>query len=552
MRWMRVSVGVLLGAGAALMISPQPAGQTRSFAAFSAMSANIDQLREWDRRVDQMARAGDLQRREESADVLMPSRTHERFDQTFRGVPVWGGSVVRQLDRGATVSLFGTLYEGIAVDVGPTLTPEDARDIVSGLAGGAGLGGPLPELLILPLDAGGYALVYRCQAVTPGDASVYFIDAADGRVRLRQNLFENQSAVVTGIGVLGDQKKVSVKSQSGAYMADDQLRPPSLRTFDLRGNLTAAINALNGVTTLGTADLATDPSTTWVNGANVDAHTYQGYTYDFYFKKFGRRGLDNQNARIVGLTHTVRLQDVFTADAGTLGLFYVNAFYCPSCGSDGRGMMVYGEGLPATAFFQIGSTRVFVKNFAGALDVVAHELTHGVTAFTSRLLSANEPGALNEAFSDMMGTSVEFFVRPAGQANYLMGSDIFSPPTAGFVRSLQDPASFGTPDHFSKRLTDSADNGEVHANSTIASHAFYLAIEGGTNKTSGLAVQGVGAANREQIEKVFYRGFTLLLPSNATFSIARGATIQAARDLYGAGSVPERAVTQAWTAVGVN
>jgi Zn-dependent metalloprotease len=92
----------------------------------------------------------------------------------------------------------------------------------------------------------------------------------------------------------------------------------------------------------------------------------------------------------------------------------------------------------------------------------------------------------------------------------------------------------------------------VHANSTIASHAFYLAIEGGTNRTSGLAVQGVGGANRDQIEKVFYRGFTFLLPSNATFSVACAATIQAARDLYGAGSPTARAVIQAWTAVGVN
>ena len=65
-------------------------------------------------------------------------------------------------------------------------------------------------------------------------------------------------------------------------------------------------------------------------------------------------------------------------------------------------------------------------------------------------------------------------------------------------------------------------------------------------------MQGVGAANREQIEKVFYRAFTQLLPANATFSLARAATIQAARDLYGADSDAERAVTQAWTAVGVN
>ena len=64
-------------------------------------------------------------------------------------------------------------------------------------------------------------------------------------------------------------------------------------------------------------------------------------------------------------------------------------------------------------------------------------------------------------------------------------------------------------------------------------------------------MQGVGSVNREQIEKVFYRGFTLLLTPNATFSMARGATIQAARDWNGASSAVERAVTQAWTAVGV-
>jgi hypothetical protein len=88
-------------------------------------------------------------------------------------------------------------------------------------------------------------------------------------------------------------------------------------------------------------------------------------------------------------------------------------------------------------------------------------------------------------------------------------------------------------------------------NAGIPSHAFYLAIEGGTNRTSGMSVQGVGAGNRDQIEKVFYRAFTLLMPSSSGFLTARAATIQAARDLYGAGSTVERAVTQAWDAVGV-
>jgi thermolysin len=117
---------------------------------------------------------------------------------------------------------------------------------------------------------------------------------------------------------------------------------------------------------------------------------------------------------------------------------------------------------------------------------------------------------------------------------------------------MADPGAFGDPDHYSIRFRGSADNGGVHINSGISNQAFYLAVEGGTNRTSGLGVQGVGAPNREQIERVFFRAYTQMLPANATFAIARTATIQAARDLYPSNTTVERAVTEAWTAVGVN
>ena len=188
---------------------------------------------------------------------------------------------------------------------------------------------------------------------------------------------------------------------------------------------------------------------------------------------------------------------------------------------------------------------------AGGLDIVAHELTHGVTDYTSKLVYQGESGALNEAFSDMIGTSVEFFFQPPGNgrglAEYLAGEDVIRPA----LRSLSNPGLFGDPDHYSRFVRTSDDNGGVHTNSGIPNHAFYLAIEGGRNRTSGLNVTGVGGANREQIEKVFYRAFTSMLPATARFTTARAATIQAARDLYGAGSAAERAVTEAWTAVGV-
>ena len=157
----------------------------------------------------------------------------------------------------------------------------------------------------------------------------------------------------------------------------------------------------------------------------------------------------------------MRRDNVLSQPSDIVGLFYLNAFYA------GGGVMVYGEGLPAGVVTAGGQHWNYL---AGALDVVAHELTHGVTEFTSNLIYLNESGALNEAFSDMMGTSVEFFFQPSGlagpmKADYLIGEDVVTP---GGLRSLSDPASFGDPDHYTKRFLGTADNGGVHTNLTIA------------------------------------------------------------------------------------
>ncbi|HUS22138.1 MAG TPA: M4 family metallopeptidase [Aeromicrobium sp.] len=193
----------------------------------------------------------------------------------------------------------------------------------------------------------------------------------------------------------------------------------------------------------------------------------------------------------------------------------------------------------------------------------------------------------------MFGASVEFFFQPPGsgplKADYLTGEDI---PGLS-VRSLSDPASqaittdagaIGYPDHLSKMLNyvlivtggtstnptavtiapvafsngnsvfffnSGPDSGGVHYNSSLVSHSFYLAIEGGRNATSGLSVTGVGARNRAQIEKVYFRAITRLMPNNASFTTAAAVVIQAAVDLYGANSAVTEAVTQAMTAVGL-
>jgi len=508
---------------------------------------SLTELRGDDDRVARMLRGGDLRIRESRPDKLIAGRAIERADQFHRGVRVFGGDIARQVAGGQTVSVFGSLYDNITIETEPAISEPVARATVEAVTGvelGASREG---ELVVLPLESGAFALVWKLRAAMPDDIREYFVDAGRGTILFDYSDLQTQ-AVGRATGVLGDSKKISAQSGAGGFTLMDALRPPSIRTYDMKGDPVRVYNVLNGITTLTTADLASDVDNVWTDGAVGDAHIYSGWTYDYFFKRYGRRGLNDANITMRSMVHPVRLAD-FNTYRTTYPTLFANAFYA------GGGYVVYGEGLPSSVTSN-GRTWNLV---AGALDIVGHELTHGVTDYTSGLIYRNESGALNESFSDIMGTAIEFFFLPPGtgpqRADYLCGEDIARASVTGAldgIRSLANPSAYGHPDHYSVRFTGTADNGGVHINSGISNHAFYLAIEGGTNRVSGLAVQGVGAANRDQIERVFYRAFTQLMTANSTFAIARGATIQAARDLYGAGSAPDRAVIQAWTAVGVN
>lgn len=532
-------LAVAAAAAATGLLGPAtPRAQTRPTMLAAAGAA----LRSWDPAVDRMTRDGALQRRRLDADPLVPARSHERLDQYYRGVRVYGADLARQTDAGSTVSIFGTVYDDLDLDVTPAIDPDRAAALVM-----ADLGvelGPqrLPTLMILP-QAGRARLVYHATAFSDAGGFEYFIDARSGEIITKRDAIRRQSTIGTGVGVLGDTKKMSVQATGGVFAAEDLLRPPVLRTYDMRGNLARVIGFLNGVTLLTASDRAIDTDNSWTDAASVDAHAHAGYTYDYYFKRFGRRGLDDHNLRLLSLVHPANRSTALQQSSEVVGAFYANAGYW------GGGVMVYGDGLPPGA--TLGG--LSWNYLAGGLDVVGHELTHGVTEYTSGLIYAGESGALNESFSDMMGTAIEFYYQPPGsgprQADYLIAEDVVTP---GGLRSMEHPQAFGDPDHYSRRYVGAADNGGVHTNSGIGNQWYYLAIEGGTNRTSGLAVSGVGRANREQIERIAYRAFTQLLTSGATFAMARQATIQAARDLYGAGSSAERAVTEAWTAVGVN
>jgi thermolysin len=308
----------------------------------------------------------------------------------------------------------------------------------------------------------------------------------------------------SGIGVLGDTKDLTgLTTYTGSTY---QLATPDGRitTYDARNR-----SRLPGT-------LATDSNDTWDllgrtspgQPALVDAHVYASVTDAYYQSIHNFDWVSYYPQGMVSSAHLKRN--------------YSNAYWNGS-------QMAYGDGDGVT----------FVE-LCGDLDVVAHELSHGVTSATSDLIYRDESGALNEAFSDIMGTSVEFYY---GSGNWTIGEDIM--PNDDGIRDMADPGSDGDPSDYDERYTGTDDNGGVHTNSGIANHWYYLLVEGGQNAdptyASGTDVVGIGIAAAEEIA---FLGFTGL-PADATFCTARAATIAVA------GSYASN-VADAWDEVGVD
>jgi bacillolysin len=562
-------------------------------------------------RIARMVQAGDLASVGVQDDVQLPGRQTQTLQQVYRGIPVEGGSVTLQRAGPITVSIFGTLFEDVSVNTTPAIAAIDAARIVERAANAAIAFGADPTLIVVPSPAGTFALTYKA---TVANAITYYVDASTGDVV--RVVDEKNYDTGLGTGTLGDPKKMATTLIGGTYRTRDTLRPAGISTYDTGGS-TSALDRMENGNTATDNDLASNATNTWTNSYVVDVHTNTGLTYDYFFRQHNWSGLDGQNRPISVIVHSGLVNNAY----------FIRAPFGPNRNS----AMVYGRtssGVPVAA-----------------LDVAAHEQMHGVTSFslTNRtgsgfvnvvhtvlgptsfvfngstfpcatsvfvdvqgarrpffcnggryVLGASHTGAINEAFSDVFGTSVEFFYQPTAsgplKADYELGEDVTG---FGPNRSLSNPASLsirhdsGTiayPDHFGNMvnytlavtggtatnptsvtfapigfangnfvffLNNGTDGGGVHRNATIIGHAFYLAIEGGRNATSGVSVTGVGAANRAQIEKTFFRAMTQLMPNNANMQTAAAAVIQAAVDLYGPGSAATQAVTQAMTAVGL-
>lgn len=250
------------------------------------------------------------------------------------------------------------------------------------------------------------------------------------------------------------------------------------------------------------------------------AHNGASSVYDYYKARFNRNSIDNRDMTMISSVH-VRQN-------------YANAFWY-------NGQMFYGDG-DGSSFTDLTLSH----------DVIAHELTHGVTEKTANLIYANASGALNEAWSDILGVAAEAY-KTGSHPDWKLGQEVYIAGDA--LRYMNNPTADGYstdwyPDRipFTSNPNNSNDQGGVHGNSGIANLAFVLVVDGGSHPRgkSSATVNGIGLAKAEQI---FYRALTTYMSQSTDFAGARSATAQAAQDLYG--SVEKEAIETAWCAVGV-
>ena len=419
----------------------------------------------------------------------------ERYQQRYGKALVLGGQLSIYRDAsGVALAVIGAHYPDLAARNQVRLNNAEARRIAASQISDEG-----DWLIDLMLDPQTERYFYQVDNQRFDFRWITWIDAETGEV------LQSFDGLTTGsgIGVLGDTKDLTGLTTYSSSVHKLLSTDGRQTTYDARNK-----SKLPGT-------LATDSNDIWDlagrtspgQPALVDAQYYARVTDNYYLNK---QGFNWKTYFSQGMVSTAHYKSN-----------YANAFWNGT-------QMVYGDGDGVT-----------FRELSGELDVVGHELSHGVTSATSKLVYLNQSGALSESFSDIMGTSVEFYY---GTGNWTVGEDITIGDNG--IRNLANPLEDGDPSHWLDYVVTSSDNGGVHTNCGIPNHWFYLLVNGGQNanpvRASGTNVVGIGLASTERIA---YLGFTAL-PSSATFCNARTATIAVA-GAYAAN------VADAWDEVGM-
>ncbi len=461
--------------------------------------------------------------------------SHVRIARTYRDLRVVGGDlVVHQSRTGAWQGRSQSLDTAPAFSVTPRMTAADAgaaalapsrvtRSITGAQVSSSRLvvdaAGAEPRLAYEVLTGG------RQDDGTPSRLASY-VDAASGDVVRTEQQIETVDG--SGTGLYSGAVPLRLTLAKGSYQLKDPTRGNTYTT-DMSNKQDGLGCQIFG-SGCSTGTLFTSPDNVFGTGATtsresaaVDAQYGTNETWDYYQSTHGRNGIFGTGKGSFNRVH--------------YGSGYVNAFW------DGT-KMTYGDG-DGVNYGPLTS-----------LDVAGHEMSHGVTENSAGLTYSGESGGLNESTSDIFGSAVEFY---AGNANdpgdYLIGEEFDLKAHQGF-RRMDDPSSDGSSVNCWSPTVGQLD---VHYSSGVGNHFFYLLSEGSGAKTiggtahrsttcNGSSVTGIG---RDAAARIWYRALTVYMTSSTDYHGARTASLNAARDLFGATSPQHAAVAAAWAGVNV-
>lgn len=453
-------------------------------------------------------------------------RRHLRYQQQYKQIPIWPAEINVHLDALGNVDV----VNGSQI---PTPMKQVTKPVVSSEAalkrarqvveGGKDAETTAPELIIFTDGGHSARLAWKIQLSVSYDAYwMVVVDALNGAVLNNFNQVNTALANGSGTDLFGVTRQLKLWSESGKYylvdtskaMYDATSDPPGINTT--RGAIIIGDLAHTELPDQGSISFQLITSASATSGFLPDGVSLAyslSQTYDYYKERHSRTSIDGKNSSMLGFTR--------------VGTNFKNAFWTTEYNA-----MFFGDG----------------KKYAGALDVVAHELTHGITSFTCNLVYQDQSGALNEAFSDIFGEMVE--ARTNGKTDWINGTllndggrdlknthSLEISPGSGYYYPAKMSQFYARSSALLQQFVNQ-DNGGVHINCTIVSHAFYLLAEGLTG-----AIGNVDAA------KIFHRAQTVHLLSGSQFIDARLACITSAEELFGQDSVQAQKTAEAFDAV---
>lgn len=456
----------------------------------------------------------------QSVNIDELNMAHTKVRQTVNEIPVWEGEAIIHLKNDGSLStITDELKDSISVNTQPNFSSGEAIETAKRFYRGAAFLTEKPKAdLWIYRGKDRDHLAYRVQMRREDGSKdtsmpVIFVDAQTGEKVFQ---YDNLQAG-TGVSLYSGTVTVGSSGSGTSFFLEDLTRKNGTFTF------TNTTSNISRVTDKDNIFDATDQK------AAVDAQYGANQTLNYFQNVHGRNGIDGSGGPGVITAATNNAVGLITSIVH-YGQNYNNAYWNGS-------YMTYGDGDGNT--FSPLTT----------LDICGHEMTHGITERTAALTYANEPGALNEAVSDIFGAMVERYTRGENANVWKLGEQAYTPGngTTDALRYLNNPTAGGQPDWYPSRYTGASDNGGVHTNSGIANYAFYLSAKGGTT-SRGLTIVG---SNADDMARVWFRALTVYMTSGTNFAGARTATLSAATDLFGSASSQYAAVANGWCAVGI-